>query len=132
MARLLASALLCTVITLIGCSKDASKSESFFGGDAGPAAPVPVEVAVLQTGLLENTLQFSANLEAEIEVQVLARAPGQVIKLLVEEGDVVEKGQVLCRLDDAEQRSTLRRTRADLADASAPSSARNNCSPMGS
>ena len=116
MARHLASVLLLAVITVAACSKE-TPSSSVFGGDAGLAAPVPVEVAVLQTGLLENTLRFSANLEAEIEVQALARAPGQVLKLLVEEGDEVTQGQLLLRLENAEQLSTLRRTQAELAHA---------------
>ncbi len=117
MARQLASVLLFAVIAMTACTKEPSSNSAIFGSDAGPAAPVPVEVAVLQSGLLENTLRFSANLEAEVEVQVLTRAPGQVMKIFVEEGDEVTKGQLLMRLEDAEQRSTLRRTQAELAHA---------------
>ena len=117
MARQFASVLLFAAIAMTGCTKEAPSNGSVFGGDAGPAAAVPVEVAVLQTGLLENTLQFSANLEAEIEVQALARASGQVVKLLVEEGDEVSKGQLLMRLEASEQHSAVRRTKAELAHA---------------
>ncbi len=111
------SRFLLLALVALSCTKGSPEKGALFGGDAGPAAPVPVEVAILKTGLLENTLGFSANLEAEIEVQTLARAPGQVMKLLVEEGDVVKKGQLLVRLEDAEQRSALRSTAAELAHA---------------
>ncbi|MCP4445179.1 MAG: efflux RND transporter periplasmic adaptor subunit [Myxococcales bacterium] len=117
MVRLLASVLLCIVAAQAACTKDKPSGAPLFGGDAGPAAAVPVEVVVLQTGLLENTLRFSTNLEAEVEVQALARAPGQVVRLMVEEGDQVKQGQLLVKLEDAEQRSTLRRTQAELAHA---------------
>lgn len=93
------------------CSKE-RKGEA--GKDGGPAAAVPVEVVTLSTGPLENALRFSANLEAETQVQVLSRAPGQVVKVLVEEGDIVSKKQVLLRLEDAEQRSALKRAETEL------------------
>lgn len=110
--RLLAVALL-----FIGfaCSREAdSKSQH---RDAGPAAAVPVELTTLVAGPLENVLRFSANLEAETQVQVLARTAGQVVKVLVEEGDVVERQQVLLRLEDAEQRSALKHAATTLAQA---------------
>jgi multidrug efflux pump subunit AcrA (membrane-fusion protein) len=98
--------MLCRVIIAVvllagACSKTPSGGDDK-ARDAGPAAPIPVEVAVLATGPLENALRFSANLEAETQVQVLARAPGQVVKLKVEEGDQVKKNEVLLRLEDAE------------------------------
>jgi membrane fusion protein (multidrug efflux system) len=105
------------LLLIVGaCSRD-SKGGGDERKDGGPAAAVPVEVATLTTGPLENALRFSANLEAEIQVQVLARAPGQVVKLLVEEGDKVEKQQVLLRLEDAEQRSAVKRAETELEQA---------------
>jgi membrane fusion protein (multidrug efflux system) len=110
--------MLCRVIIAVvllagACSKTPSGGDDK-ARDAGPAAPIPVEVAVLATGPLENALRFSANLEAETQVQVLARAPGQVVKLKVEEGDQVKKNEVLLRLEDAEQRSALKRAETEL------------------
>ncbi len=104
------------VLLASACAKGPSGGDDK-AGDAGPAGPVPVEVAVLTTGPLENSLRFSANLEAETQVKVLARAPGQVIKLKVEEGDKVKKNEILLRLEDAEQRSALKRAETELDEA---------------
>lgn len=101
-------------LLLAGACTKSSGSKGDDARDAGPAAAVPVEVAVLTTGPLENALRFSANLEAETQVQVLARTPGQVTKLLVEEGDTVKKNDILLRLEDAEQRSALKRAETEL------------------
>ncbi len=105
--------ILMAALLAVACSK-ATDGAGPGADDAGAAAAVPVEVAVLGTGPLENALRFSANLEAETQVQVLARTPGQVIRLMVEEGDEVKKKQVLLRLEDAEQQSALKRAKTEL------------------
>ncbi len=68
---------------------------------------VPVEVAALERGRIEEVLRFSANLEAERHVQVYSQAARLVRELLVEEGNRVQKGQLLLRLQDEEQRNNL-------------------------
>lgn len=108
---ILSGLLFCSLLTS-ACDRS---SDEQIEDEQEVAAPVPVEVATLTLGPLENALRFSANLEAETQVQVLARAPGQVIKVLVEEGDKVELNQVLLRLESAEQFSVLKRTRTELA-----------------
>ncbi|MCG8421869.1 MAG: efflux RND transporter periplasmic adaptor subunit [Proteobacteria bacterium] len=93
-----------------------NKGLRFSGGqDGGPGQAVPVEVMALETGEIEALLRFSANLEAEGQVQVLARAAGPVKTLLVEEGDAVKRGQVLLRVEDEEQRIKLAQVDNDLA-----------------
>jgi membrane fusion protein (multidrug efflux system) len=78
---------------------------------------VPVEVAELALGSIESVLRFSANLEAENQVQVYSQAKRLVTELLVEEGDRVRKDAVLLRLQDEEQRSALDKVRSQLAKA---------------
>ncbi|MEM1178185.1 MAG: efflux RND transporter periplasmic adaptor subunit [Acidobacteriota bacterium] len=78
---------------------------------------VPVEVQALELGAIEAVLRFSTNLEAESEVQVFSQAARQVTELLVEEGDRVREGQVLLRLQNEEQQSSLARTDSQLAKA---------------
>ncbi len=78
---------------------------------------VPVEVAALGRGPIEEVLRFSANLEAEQAVGVYAQAARQVTELKVEEGDRVSKGQVLVRLQDAEQQTQLAKVESQLAKA---------------
>jgi len=63
-----------------------------------------VEAVPLKRGKIEAAIRSSANLEAEIEVSVFARTANRVKQLLVEEGDQVEKDQLLLKLEDYEQR----------------------------
>lgn len=87
-----------------------------FADDEGEEA-VPVEVAVLSLGPIESVLKASATLEAESQVKVFSEASRQVVELLVEEGDRVRKGQVLLRLQSAEQKTNLSRVQNELTKA---------------
>jgi membrane fusion protein (multidrug efflux system) len=78
---------------------------------------VPVEVAELQLGPIESVLRFSSNLEAESQVKVISQAKRLVTELRIEEGDRVERDQVLLRLQDDEQRSALDKVKSQLAKA---------------
>ncbi len=75
---------------------------------------VPVEVAQIERGSIESVLRFSSNLETESQVQVFSQARRLITELLVEEGDRVEKDQVLLRLQDDEQRSALAKATSQL------------------
>jgi membrane fusion protein (multidrug efflux system) len=76
---------------------------------------VPVEVATLETGSIESVLRSSTNLEAEETVGVYAQAAERVADLLVEEGDTVQRGQVLVRLQADAQRTELAKAQGQLA-----------------
>lgn len=107
-------------LALGGCN--AHDTEASEGGPDDPAAnpkdeAVPVEVAALGQGPIEEVLRFSTNLEAEESVGVYAQAARQVVDLLVEEGDRVGKGQVLLRLQDDEQRNELAKVQGQLTKA---------------
>ncbi len=75
---------------------------------------VPVEIVTLERGRIESILRFSTNLEAESEVQVFSEAARKVTELLVEEGDLVRKGQVLIRLQNEAQQTELARVKSQL------------------
>ena len=68
---------------------------------------VPIEVITLKTGKIESVIRSSANLEAEASVQVFSQATGIVQELKAEEGDRVRAGQLLVRLQDADQRNEV-------------------------
>jgi membrane fusion protein (multidrug efflux system) len=79
--------------------------------------PVPVDVAVLGRGPIESVIRASATLEAEMEVDVVAKAANRVENIALEEGDAVVAGQLLLRLEDDEQRSTVAKIESRLAKA---------------
>ena len=64
------------------------------------------------------TLKFSGNIEVT-EAQMSFRTPGRLAERLVEEGDTVQTGQVLARLDKSDQSIAVAQAEANLAYAEA-------------
>jgi len=90
------------------------------GEEQDEKAPVPVEVSAIEPGTLSAYISSTANLVAEFEVKVLAEVEGRVLTLQVEEGDFVNKGQVLATLvrDDEQisvKKAQLKESNARLA-----------------
>ncbi len=63
------------------------------------AIPLPVAVSLPSTADIFATYQSTTTIESDAEAPVLARVSGEVVEILVEEGDRVETGQLLARLD---------------------------------
>jgi membrane fusion protein (multidrug efflux system) len=91
------------------------------GGDPTEQPRVPVIVEQVRRTDMNAYLEASATLEAEERVEVVSEATGVVAEILVEEGDEVDKGQLLARLAyeelelaEARARSELERLEADF------------------
>ena len=80
---------------------------------------VPVEVAEVTTGAITSYISATANLVAEDQVKVLSEAEGRVERLLVEEGDLVGKGQVLAVLVQDEAKIALSKVELKASNAKA-------------
>ncbi|MBC8012223.1 MAG: efflux RND transporter periplasmic adaptor subunit [Burkholderiales bacterium] len=97
---------------LVGCKPDAS-------APAGASARTPqkVEVITLARADLRETLEVTGTLEANESVAIQPELAGIVREIAFEEGQRVEKGALLARLDDAELRAQVAEAeaRADLA-----------------
>lgn len=86
-------------------------------------APSPVEVEVVRPtrGRVESTVTNSkaGTVQARRRANLSPEQGGLVIELAVREGDIVQQGQVLLRLDSSTQRAQLERARKDLVSAQA-------------
>lgn len=78
------------------------------------ATPVPVETAAPLRADIFATYHATATIESDADAPVLAKVGGEVVELLVEEGDVVAAGQALARLDGERLRLEMLSARADL------------------
>ena len=78
------------------------------------ATPIPVEVASPLRADVFATHKVTATITSDADAPVIAKAKGEVIELLVEEGDFVTDGQVLARLDGERARLELLAARAEL------------------
>jgi len=103
------------VVCLSGCGKAATDAKDPKKNTKDEA--LPVEVTNLVRGSIEATLRQSTHLEAEEEVKVFARTANRVTGLLVEEGDVVERDQVLLRLDNDIQKTAFGKAESNLEEA---------------
>jgi membrane fusion protein (multidrug efflux system) len=115
---------LATALLLTACGRGGNDGgegrtwrEGAEGSNPREEEAVPVEVAALERGPIEATLRYSATLEAERDVMVLAEASRRVVELRVEEGDRARLGELLVRLQDEVQRSALAKAEIRLADA---------------
>lgn len=83
------------------------------GGD-GAATPLPVEVSLPAKADIFATYHTTTTLSADAEALVPARVGGEVIEILVEEGDKVIAGKVLARLDGDRLRLRMLQAKANL------------------
>ena len=89
-------------------------------GVAGPSvvnSTIPVRVTSVIRRDIADYLETNGSLEAENEVDIVARTTGPIVELNVEEGDFVREGQVLARIDAAEIEAQLGIARVNLAEA---------------
>jgi HlyD family secretion protein len=75
-----------------------------------------VETAVVNRGTLVRTVVTSGRVEAPERTMLSAEIGGRVVEIAVEEGQRVERGQLLVRLDDERERDALAEARAALAE----------------
>jgi len=107
---------LAVISLLVGCQvkqSDADKKNDK-KQETKKVEKIPVETADLKLGPIESTLKSTTHLEAEESVQILARTTNPVKTLLVEEGDEVEKNQLLIELEDDSQRVNLSKAQNEV------------------
>lgn len=105
-------------LALAGCSGDQAGSGEGERGKPGDKKPeaeaVAVEVSKVAKRSIAASYSGTANLEAPVEAQVVAKTSGVMLQLLAEEGDLVKAGQVLARIDPDRPRLEMERARASV------------------
>ena len=105
-----AVAALLAALLLAGCSgKDGSGEK-----EEKEETAIPIEVGSVERGDVTAVYTGTASLETDADALVVAKVGGEVVEILVEEGDRVKEGQVLARLDGDRLRLEMERARANL------------------
>jgi len=78
------------------------------------ATPVPVETTTPFRSDIYATYAATASIASDRDAPVIARVAGELVELNVEEGDRVEAGQVLARLDGERLRLEMLTAKANL------------------
>ncbi len=90
----------------------------FGGGRPGSGgAAVPVEVVEIAPGAISAWIETNGALEAEREVDIVARIGGPITRILTEEGRTVTEGEMLALIDDTEARAQVEIARVALTQA---------------
>lgn len=105
-------ALLAAAALAAGCGEQAASEEP--ENDNDEPARVPVETVTVETDRMRAVYSGTATLEAKQEATAVAETSGILRELRVEEGDTVERGEVIARLDDRRQRLEVDRAKASL------------------
>jgi membrane fusion protein (multidrug efflux system) len=105
------SAALAFVLLLSACEQG---ERAEVQGEEEKTPPVPVETSLPVRGDIFAVYSGTAPIEAFADADVVAKVDGEVREVLVEEGDDVEKGQILARLDGARLRLELSESQARL------------------
>ncbi|MEO0951755.1 MAG: efflux RND transporter periplasmic adaptor subunit [Pseudomonadota bacterium] len=117
-------ALLLLSLTLAACGGGGASTDGDVDGEEAvaengeseqPETIIPVEVMTVERGDIFAAYTGSASLEAFDEASVVAKVGGEVRQILVEEGDFVQRGDVLARLDGDRLRLELEQSRANVA-----------------
>lgn len=90
------------------------QSGSAAGGPRGGSQPAAIEVAAVEVGRLEGQRAYSATLEARAQVTIAPKVAATIVSLPVDLGDVVERGQVIARLDGDEFVQAAAQSEAEL------------------
>lgn len=90
------------------------------GGEAGggrPPSTPRVDVAVAEVAEIQDIVTLPGRLRAAQAVSLSSEIAGVLVELAVVEGDKVEAGALVARLDDAVPQAALREAEVALADA---------------
>src|SRR5215213_8895922 len=119
---LLAAAAVAVIAAVAGASYWAGKSAVPGSGNPAPASaakgPPPgvvVEASRVNLVRLPQALTAVGSLRSDETVVLRPEVAGRVAEIGFREGERVQKGQVLVRLDDSVQKADLDRARANLS-----------------
>ena len=81
---------------------------------AGKPQGIPVKLATVETVSVQETSPFNGSLEAPRGVEIKPELEGRISEILVKDGERVQQGQVLIRLDSEEAEATRMQAKANL------------------
>jgi len=98
-----------------GCKKGKAGGAAAFGG-GGPMA-VPVEVAVARSDTVRDEIAATGQIEAVQSIDLRPEVDGRIVAILIREGQEVDEGTPLVKVDDAQLKAQVAQLEAqrDLA-----------------
>ncbi len=107
-----------TIIVLLAAVALVFVGSRFVGGNQANAAE-GIQTAVVERGTLGASVDATGSVAPETWLELSFKSAGRVAEIMVEEGDQVEAGEVLARLETADLEQALIQAQAGLAIATA-------------
>src|SRR2546430_891289 len=103
------------VVAIGGCKKGKASGAAGFGG--GAPMGMPVEVAVARSDTVRDEIAATGQIEAVQSIDLRPEVDGRIVEFLVREGQEVEQGTPLFKVDDAQLKAQVAQLEAqrDLA-----------------
>jgi len=103
--------LVMSTLLLSACSDTTAKVDE----EKEAVFAIPVTVASIERDSISANFHTTAIVESRAEADIITRVTGIIEQLDVEEGDYVEKGQILAKIDPRRYQLTLDKADAELA-----------------
>ncbi|MDN3515984.1 efflux RND transporter periplasmic adaptor subunit [Aquisalimonas lutea] len=108
------------VLVVVAAALAACGSEQGSGGQGGPAGPggggpAPVTVITAEAGSVDVEQQYAGRVRGSREVEVRNRVEGVLEERLYREGQIVEQGEAMFRIDSEPFEVAVRAAEAELA-----------------
>lgn len=101
-----------SIFSLIACNTGNIKNDQKNSSDT--TLVIPVEVNKVNRGSISAYYSNTATLEAVQEANVVSKVRGLVQKIYFEEGDYVQKGEILAKIEDDQYRIEAERAKATM------------------
>lgn len=117
MAKQWLTALAMLMLAVAGAATYRYFDQDSVGGDVRQRPASIVNVASPSQERIRDTITAVGNLRSREAVELTTEVSGRVVELAIRPGVMVERGQLLVRLDDRQARADLQVAEAQLADA---------------
>jgi membrane fusion protein (multidrug efflux system) len=105
---------LCAASIGFGCAGSGERGEASVSQQVLEERATPVEVIAVERCDFEDAITATGRFEANEVVNISPEVAGRIQEMRFDEGDAVEKGDLIVKIEDSEVRLTLERARAEL------------------
>src|SRR5207244_3213484 len=109
--------LMALAIAAGACKKGKAGGPDPAGGGGGAPMGMPVEVVVARTDTVRDEISATGQIEAVQSIDLRPEVDGRIVEILIREGQEVEQGTPLFKVDDAQLKAQVAQLEAqrDLA-----------------
>lgn len=105
---------LCAASIGCGCAGSGERGEASVSQQALEERATPVEVITVERCDFEDAITATGRFEANEVVSISPEVAGRIQEMRFDEGDAVQEGDLIVKIEDSEVRFTLERARAEL------------------